>query len=373
MNLLFIVENYLPHYGGVEVVFKNLSEGLAARGHAVTVLTRLIPGTAEEETVGRVRVVRVRCADSRYVFTFSAIPRALALARDADLVHTTTFNAAPVAWFAANARRKPVVLTVHETWMGKWRVNSDFPLWKALLHELLERAVFAFAYTKYICVSDATARSLVATLPQRRDRVLTIHNGFDASPWKMPRTETALKKRMEMGLRSRFVIFAWGRPGTSKGFWTLVNAFPLVKQAIPDACLILGLSGGKQYAHVVDAMKRAVGADVVIVRSPAHDEIQTFAHMADCLVVPSVSEGFGYTVLESVSTGTPLVATNTTSIPEVISGKHVLVEPKSAVALAEGIIAVRNGRYLTTPEKAFPWSANIDAHERLYEALLDRA
>jgi glycosyltransferase involved in cell wall biosynthesis len=92
--------------------------------------------------------------------------------------------------------------------------------------------------------------------------------------------------------------------------------------------------------------------------------------MSDCLVVPSVAEGFGYNVLESVSTGVPLVTTNTTSIPEVICGKHLLVTPKNSKALADGICSVQKKQYKTTPQKTFTWASNIAAHEKLYKTLI---
>jgi glycosyltransferase involved in cell wall biosynthesis len=370
MNLLFVLENYLPHHGGVEVVFKNLCEGLAGAGHSVTVLTRQLPGTAREERRGGVTILRVPSADSRYVFTFAAVPRAMRLARRADVVHTTTFNAAPAAWLAAKAARKPVVITIHETWLGKWREYTDFPPWKADVHEALERAVFSLDYTRYVCVSHATERRLTEVLPRRRNRVVTIHNGFDPTPWRTPRPREATQKRADLGLDGRFVVFAWGRPGASKGFGTLLEAFPLVKQRIPDAALVLALSGGAQYARVADAFVRTAPDGVHVLRDLAYDELQVCAHLADCLVVPSYCEGFGYAVLEAVSTGKPLVTTDTTSIPEVVHGKHVLVEPRSPAALARGIVAVSQGSWVTAPEKVFPWPANIEAHERLYASLV---
>ena len=45
MNVLFVCENYYPHYGGAEVVFKNLAEGSATAGHEVSVLTHRLKNT----------------------------------------------------------------------------------------------------------------------------------------------------------------------------------------------------------------------------------------------------------------------------------------------------------------------------------------
>jgi glycosyltransferase involved in cell wall biosynthesis len=94
--------------------------------------------------------------------------------------------------------------------------------------------------------------------------------------------------------------------------------------------------------------------------------------MADCVVIPSITEGFGYTTLESCAAGTPVVASDTTSIPEVIHGKHVLVKPKDARAIAAGVIAVKRKQYKNTPKRSFPWSATISKYLRAYNDLLKK-
>lgn len=371
MKILFVLENYLPNYGGVEVVFKNLCEGLAKRGHKVIVLTHHIPGTKKEETIAGVKVIRVSCLDSRYLFTFASIPKAISLAKWADVIHTTTFNGAPPAWLAAKVRCKKLVITVHETWMGKWKEYSDFPSWKASMHELLERSIFLLNYDAYACVSHATANRIKEVKPKYATKISTIHNGFDTTSW-LPTTENMLQAktmRKKLGLEKKFVIFAWGRPGTSKGFQYLISAFPQIKKKIPNAHLLLVLSGGKQYAHVVDVIEKNAPSDMKILRARPYSEVQTYARMADCLVVPSVTEGFGYNVLESASTGVPLVASNTTSIPEVIYGKHLLVKPKNPKAIADGVYSIYKKKYDTTPVKSFTWASNIAAHEKLYKKL----
>src|SRR3989344_6164033 len=104
MRILFIVENYIPHVGGVEVVFSQLAEGLAAKGHEVVVVTHKFFGPKTNETIKGVRIHRVSCLGSRYVFTFTSIPKALSLAKKADIIHTTTFNGAPPAFLVSKIK-----------------------------------------------------------------------------------------------------------------------------------------------------------------------------------------------------------------------------------------------------------------------------
>jgi len=360
LNILFVLENYYPHIGGVENLFKNLCEGLVKRGHCITVITRLLPKTKREEKIGGVHIVRVPCFDNRYLFTFAALPKVWRYTKNADIISTTTFNAAPPAWLAGKLRNKPVLITVHETWIGKWRQYTNFSWPKMMLHEVLERIVFLPTYDSYVCDSDATTIQLKDVLPKQKDRIKRIHAGFDPSHWKKRFDTAALRKKL--GLQNKFIVLGYGRPGTSKGFPYLIDAFPEIKKRVPNAVLLMILSKDKQYAQEIEEFKKRADSDVKFLDPQPYDKLPRFIQMANCVVVPSITEGFGYTTLESCAAGTPVVASNTTSIPEVISGKHVLVEPKSSRAIAKGVEKVY--------KKEFPWSRTVSLYEKEYNTLL---
>ena len=94
MNILFVLENYLPHIGGAEVVFMNLCESLVKRGHNVDIVTHQMKNSKKFEIINGVNIHRVNCFYSRYLFSFFSIPKVLQLANQSDLIHTTTFNGA---------------------------------------------------------------------------------------------------------------------------------------------------------------------------------------------------------------------------------------------------------------------------------------
>jgi glycosyltransferase involved in cell wall biosynthesis len=345
----------------------------------VIVITHQLPKTREEERINGVRIVRIPCMDSRYLFTFAAIPAVLRHAKDADIIHTTTYNGAFPAWLGAVVRGKPKLITIHETWLGKWREYTSFSRPKAWLHEFLEWCVYHIPrFDRYVCVSHSTHQLLRQALPRRAMRMLTVHNGF-APPKAAPHAGVAALRRAialdGFDLGGKFVIFASGRPGTSKGFEYLVDAFPFIAKKMPDAVLLLMLSTDAQYRHRIDDFRKMIAerglADRVRFLPPQpYAKLATYRQISDCIVVPSVTEGFGYAVLEACAAGVPVVATQTTSIPEVIYGKHLLVKPKSAKAIAEGIARVRAGKYQDTPLRSFPWTKTIAGYERVYRDLL---
>src|SRR3989338_8565633 len=136
MRILFVIENYLPHIGGVEVVFRNLAEGLARQGHDVKIITHRPKGAKKHEILNGVKIRRVDCMQSRYLFTFLAIPHAIRAARQADIVHTTTFNGALPAWIASKLTGKKCAITVHEVWIGKWGEYTTMGKTEAWTHNL---------------------------------------------------------------------------------------------------------------------------------------------------------------------------------------------------------------------------------------------
>ncbi len=72
----------------------------------------------------------------------------------------------------------------------------------------------------------------------------------------------------------------------------------------------------------------------------------TLYTLAEALIFPSLYEGFGLPVLEAMACGTPIIAANTTSLPELVGEAGILVAPRDAVELAEAMIAILEDRAL---------------------------
>jgi glycosyltransferase involved in cell wall biosynthesis len=367
MRLLYVCENYWPMVGGAEHASQMICQGMAARGHKVTVVTHRPAGAALRETVNGVAVVRVPCNENRYAFTVAAFPAILKHAASADIVHTSTFNAAPPSWIGARLRGRRVLVTVWETWVGRWNTHTTFPKSKATLHEMLERAVLAFPYDRYVAISKATQERLCEVLPDKRSRVGCVYLGFDPAPWGVPVDRSAI--RAELNLADSFLVVGYGRPGVSKGFRYLVDAARGIRRAIPSATVLLILSDDPQYQDDLALLKGEAPPNVRFLPPQPSARLVQIVKSADCVVVPSITEGFGYTTLEACASGVPVVASRTTSIPEVIGGAYVLSEPRNSQSIADAVTAVRWGHYETKPLKSFPWSSTIDGYEAEYGRL----
>ncbi|MCB9358466.1 glycosyltransferase family 4 protein [Candidatus Woesearchaeota archaeon] len=385
MKIVYVLENYLPHIGGVEVLFKHICEGLAKKGHDITIITHRIPGTREKETINGIKVIRVNVPSiaSRYFFTFACLPKLMKHAKKADLIHTTTYNGGPPTSFISWLMKKPSVITIHEVIGKDWSRLLEMTRLEGRLHQFLEWLVVSLNYTRYVCVSNSTRNNFLTATGSNDNRgkkyksSCVIYNGVDYDFWDAGKYSRKKSEeiRNNLDLNDDFVYLFYGRPGPSKGFEHLVSAVKEISKKIPKSRMLAILSKDKayenRYKRILQRVKDEKIAEHVKIIDPVdRKELPNFIMAADCVVVPSLTEGFGFTVAESCAMGKRIVASNTTSIPEVISGEYNLVEPGNPSDIAKGVINIFNEKFTRTKLKRFEWKKCIDSYEKLYKGIL---
>lgn len=369
MKVLFVLENYFPFIGGAETLFKHVCEGLTQRGHEITVITGIQPGTPTFETINGVTIHRVKCPrrGMRYWFTFLAFPLAFRLAGQADIIHTITYNGAFPAWLSARLRRKKIVITVLEVIGEGWRIMMGMNWFMAWLHRTLEHIIVRLPCDRYISISSYTA-GRIERCGVRQDIISVIYPGIDYSMFD-PRKARRDDVREKLGLKDNFIYMSYGRPGISKGLEYLIRAIPLITEKVPHARLlmILGRQPMEGYRKITDLINATgVGDRITLLDPVPREDLTSYIAAADCVVVPSLSEGFGFTAIEACAMGKPVVASKVASLPEVISGTSVLVEPANPQAIAYGVETVYNGKAVHMPEKKFSWPDCVEGYEKTY-------
>ncbi len=366
MKILFVLDQYYPHVGGVETLFKNLAENLVKEGNECCILTTKINKTNNFEIIKGVKISRIsvpKKAD-KYWFAFFSIPKAIKLGKWADVIHTTTYTSAFPSFISAKINRKKSIITVHEIFLKMWK---NFPMDKlsSFFHRLAEKAVISLPFDKYICVSDYTRYCLRLTgIPD--NKLLTIYNGLDYTNIK---SNNSINIKTDLNLKDKFVYLYFGRPGVSKGVEYLIKASKIIKKEIKWSKLILILTKDplNRYNDILSLIGQSnLKEHIIILDSLDKIKLNSYIKTSDCVVIPSISEGFGYALAEACYLETPVVATNVGAIPEVISGKYVLVEPSNPQSIAEGIIKVHNNRYYKTPLKKFDIKETIKNYMEVY-------
>ena len=383
-HILFCLDYYPPHIGGAEVLFRNLAEGLVRANWEVDVITQRVEGSVAEEVKNGVHIRRINTFGTRYLFPLLCLPALWKASKNADILHCTTFASTLPSWLVSNNRfleedmapmpfKLPLVLTVHEVWVGKWKLFSDASWLTNTINNLIERFIYWFNYQNYIAVSHATERALVA-IGKPADKITTIYNGIDYSHWKQD-DEAREKLRRELGLQDSFLFFFSGRPGRSKGLPTLLKAFAEVAKEHSQVRLLALLSNNKAvakgYKEALQLVAELGLQEQVIIHEPVpYAELPHYVMCADTVVVPSLSEGFGFAAAEACALERPVIATDNASLPEVVSGKVLLVPPRDVAMLAEAMRKALRNEFTVVPRREFTNEENIAAHIRLYNSLL---
>jgi glycosyltransferase involved in cell wall biosynthesis len=364
MKLLWVMENYHPYVGGVETLFKTLEEQLLARGHELVVLTsRSVKGAPPREERPGFTLIRLPMR-SRYLFTFFAWPWVWYHARKADLVHTTTYNAALPAWLGAWLARKKIVLTFHEVWDRLWfRLPFISPLTRRL-HHAFEQLLLHLPFHRFVGVSHFTAQALKdqGIAP---DRVRMIYNGI-AYP------EFEVSERGSTDGEAAFTYTFFGRLGISKGLDLLLAAAPILRERIPGSQLQLIVPKQPQgrYRWVKKTCAKSdLKGHVRLRHHLSFEELKAAIRQSDCVVIPSYSEGFCFAAVETMALGTPLVSSDRGALAEVVGGKVIAMREQSAEALAEAVEQAAAGKWEERPAKRFELAEQVEAYLRLYEEI----
>ncbi len=363
MNILFILEYYHPHTGGVETFFKNLVERLDHQGHRVEVITNKhdlsLPSV---EQYGNVTIRRYRFW-SRYVFTFGAWWVAMKPAQRADIIHTTSYNAALPSWIVAKIKRRPSIITFHEVWNQLWFELPWMTGWIRHLHRAFEKMLCRLSFDRFVAVSDYTRQSLLDIGVSQR-RVMRIYNGIE---YPMP-----VRHKTRQGQDTfRFLFF--GRVSYSKGVDLLLEASSLLKMKGYD--FILELVVPSERTPLLDkAMDMIARYDlesrIYVQHDLPQDQLQHKIAHVDAVVIPSYSEGFCFAAVETMAIGTPIISSGRGALKEVVGGKYLEMQEFNASELAEQMILAMKHQWLSKEIRTFELSDTIGQYEDLYKKLL---
>lgn len=190
-----------------------------------------------------------------------------------------------------------------------------------------------------VCVSSHTARDVAELFDVPRERVRVVLEGVDSSFRPLP-DEQLRQARTRLGLPERFVLFV-GTLEPRKNVPTLLDAW----SRVPDRPPLVVAGGWGWRTEELQARLDRAPAGVHLLRTVAPDDLPVLYNLASCLAHPAWYEGFGLTPLEAMACGTPVVVSDRSSVPEVVSDAGVLVDPADVEAWTDAL-----GRVLGDPD-----------------------
>ena len=198
-----------------------------------------------------------------------------------------------------------------------------------------------------IAVSESTRRDIINLLGVDPERVVTVPNGvapvFHPSPDQL--TSMRLRKQLQLPLDLKLVLNVSGT-NEYKNIGLILRAIGILKQRRTN---IRFLRAGGDFSAGERKLIRELGISdcVQYVGSPAGDsELADLYRLADVFAFPSFYEGFGWPPLEAMRCGTPVVASNAGSLPEVLGDAALLIEPHDARGVADALAALMSNQSL---------------------------
>ncbi len=241
------------------------------------------------------------------------------------------------------------VVTVHDLGYRLFP-EAHRPLDRAYLD--LSTRFNAHSAAAVLADSQATKDDLVHYTGVAAAKVTVVHLGRDETlaPEQDPGRLAEVQQRLGIGQPGRpaapYVLYV-GTLQPRKNLVRLVDAFAAARQQHPE--LILVLAGRRGWlADPIFARVEALGL---------HDAVRFPGYVADadlpallsgalCFAFPSLHEGFGFPVLEAQACGAPVLAANTSSLPEVAGQGALLVDPLDVDAITAGLLRLAGDRAL---------------------------
>ena len=258
------------------------------------------------------------------------IPLALAAASRRDRL-----DALHVQYVGPPCHRGSLVVTIHD--LAFLRIPRAFPRLQSLRLRLQVRANARRA-SVVITDSEHSKRDLVTAYGIDEGRIHVIPLAADPRLTRVrdPATLEAITRKF--GITHRYVLSV-GRLNARKNLVGLVRAFERVGPGLAEPAQLV-IAGPRDFG--ADALDRAIAAstcasDVLRVGAVSADDLPALLSGATAFAYPSLFEGFGLPPLEAMACGTPVICSNTGSLPEVVGDAALTFDPSAVDDIASAL------------------------------------
>lgn len=249
-------------------------------------------------------------------------------------------------WSPANTGPLAVsrqVVTMHDMAAlehPEW-VSRKFAAWYQFLLPRLARRVLHI-----LTISRFSKERILACTGVPEQKVSVIPNGVD--PRFTPAAEQAQAElRHRLGLGQRRYVLSLGSLEPRKNIATLLDAWRRLADRLPaDVWLVLaGAKGNSRIFRGVNGLDR-LPPRVLLAGHVPEQLLPALYTSAECFVYPSLYEGFGMPPLEAMACGTPVVASRSGALPEVVGTAGLLIDPSDPAQICDAVTALHDDSQL---------------------------
>jgi glycosyltransferase involved in cell wall biosynthesis len=279
----------------------------------------------------------------------------------------------------------PYVVTVHDLLDHMYRVNSQSTLKRTLHFQFTRRVLHRAA--RILAVSNFSKADTVRLFNVRQEKIEVIYNAIDDS-FRLGHASDVERQAVaeRYQVNTPFLLYA-GRISPHKNVVRIIEAFAALKGELSKEgkfedlkLIIIGDEVSKHPDLRRACVKAGVQNDVRFLGFVPIDVLRIFYDQAKIFVFPSLYEGFGLPPLEAMAHATPVVTSNTSSIPEVVGNAAVMVNPENVFEIMRALHRVLLDQPLREKLKArgveqaakFSWEASVRRMVEVYREVAKR-
>ena len=230
-----------------------------------------------------------------------------------------------------------------------------------------------------LTVSDASKRDILHLFNIPPEKIVVVYNAIDAHFSITPPPDAVARVRERYQLDHRFVLYV-GNIKPHKNLVRLIEAFNELRTGdLEDVKLLI----------IGDELSKYPNLRRLVHRHQLHQHVRFLGFVPDAtlavlyrlaalFVFPSLYEGFGLPPLEAMASGTPVVTSNVSSLPEVVGDAALLIDPMDASAIADAMARVLNQPGLRAElvqrgfdrVKQFSWERSVARVRQVYAELV---
>ena len=221
---------------------------------------------------------------------------------------------------------------------------------------------------RILTVSEASKRDILRFFPISSDKVDVIYNAIDDRFNHTPVQIDIDRVRERYQINDRFLLYS-GNVKPHKNLERLIDAFNRLRQeGFNDIKLLITGSEVSRHATLRRAVHRYnLHNQVRFLGFLSAGTLAILYRLADAFVFPSLYEGFGLPPLEAMASGTPVLTSNLSSLPEVVGDAALLIDPYDPASIAEGLGRILSDHKLRTVlvergrkrGATFSWEASV--------------
>ncbi|SKA76588.1 Glycosyltransferase involved in cell wall bisynthesis [Caloramator quimbayensis] len=197
-----------------------------------------------------------------------------------------------------------------------------------------------------ITISENSKKEIIEYLNVAEDKIRIIPIGIEIEKYRKKYSENEMiKVRKKYNIPNEYILYL-GTLEPRKNIETIIDSYALYKKNGGNLKLVIAGKKGWMYDSILNRVKQySLGDEVIFTGYVDEDDKACIYKMSSLFLFPSFYEGFGIPVIEAMAAGTPVITSNTSSLPEAAGDAAIFVNPKDINAIADSMLKIANNDY----------------------------